>query len=329
MNIESITNRADELMALADTTIERVWAERIKVIIKDLSLMFEKYQDDDAHISWTEFNKYNRLTKELERIGEMMKDDYKLIAHEIENSQEAIYIQTYMASVFLYEMTSDTKLPFTIPTTETILSAAGQPIDLIKLAPTLEKHRKQVLERIRIDITQGIIAGEGFNHIAKRLREHLDMSTVQSKRVARTEGGRAMSQAQLDSFDTAAKFGVKIEKYWSATKDFRTRPSHRELDGKRPDKDGMFKINGCIGPAPRTLVGVRSAGENINCRCTLGTMIDGEYPDLMRVRNADNDTRVIPYQNFKDWYEDEMKGKSKKERSQIERAFRMGRGLSY
>ena len=42
--------------------------------------MFEKYQSDDVHVTWTEFNKYNRLNKELERIGQMLTDDYNQIA---------------------------------------------------------------------------------------------------------------------------------------------------------------------------------------------------------------------------------------------------------
>lgn len=328
-NVDDIEKRVELLLAKADKTIEKVWAERLKDILSTLSLMFEKYQQDDAHITWTEFNKYNRLTKELEHIEQMLTDDYKIIAQEVEETREAIYIQSMLSSVYLFSMASDTYMPFTVPTTDTITNAVEQPIEFIKLSETLEKQRKKVLERIRINLAQGIIAGEGYNKIAQRLRKDIGMSSHQAKMVARTEGGRTFSQSQLDSIDKAKEYGIGADKFWNATKDFRTRSSHRHMDGKNSDKNGIFTVNGCKGLAPKMLYGVNSAGENINCRCTIGYLVDGEYPDLMRVRDADNKTRVVPYKPFKEWYEDEMKGLSEKERKRVEKSFRELKKLKY
>lgn len=43
------------------------------------------------------------------------------------------------------------------------------------------------------------MSGEGYSKIAKAIRDDIGMSKAQSLRVARTEAGRAMSQAGLDS----------------------------------------------------------------------------------------------------------------------------------
>ena len=301
MNLEQIKQQAESLYKQTDDAITKMWKERLKVILSELADMFAKYQKDDAQATWTEFNKYNRLQKELDRIQEMLKDDYKQIAKEIKQSQQNVYLQSYLASLYLYEMASDVLMQFTVPDVQTIKSAIEQPIEFIKLDETLEKHRAYVLSRIRSNITQSIISGSGYSKMAQQLSKDVGMSEVQSRRVARTEGGRAFSQAQLDSYDVAVKSKANIEKYWMATLDTRTRSSHQHLDGKTTDKNGNFHSGGCVGKGPGLFVGLDSAGENINCRCTLGFKVDGQMPETRRARNDDGKNYTIPNMTYDEW----------------------------
>ena len=103
------------------------------------------------------------------------------------------------------------------------------------------------------------MSGEGYSRIAKAIRDDIGMSKAQSLRVARTEAGRAMSQAGLDSALVAQKNGLQMYKYWHATKDTRTRDTHRHLDGAKKKIDEPFKSSGCVGQAPKLFVGVNSA----------------------------------------------------------------------
>ena len=73
-NQNDIDNYIEMLIAQAEKEIEILFANRLKVIKQEISDMFEKYQSDDVHVTWTEFNKYNRLNKELIRIGEMLTE---------------------------------------------------------------------------------------------------------------------------------------------------------------------------------------------------------------------------------------------------------------
>lgn len=100
--------------------------------------MFEKYQSDDVYVTWTEFNKYNRLNKELTRIGTMLTDDYRQVAKMIQKSQEDAYIEKFLMSLYLYEMASQTSMQFDVPSKEVIKSAIEQPIEFIRLMPTLQ-----------------------------------------------------------------------------------------------------------------------------------------------------------------------------------------------
>ena len=310
-----ITNQSDidEYIELiqrqAESEIEIVFVKRLKVIQQTIAMLFEKYQQESPHATWTEFNKYNRLNKELIRIAEMLNGDYKEVIKTIQESQQNSYIKKYLMSLYLYEMASQKPMQFDIPSLEVIVSAIEQPIEFIKLVPTLQKHRNEVIKRIRINITQGIMSGEGYTKIAKSLREDIGMTKAQSLRVARTEAGRAMSQAGLDSAKVAKDNGLDMKKKWFAAKDTRTRDTHRHLDGKAIPIDDNFHSSGCIGQAPKLFVGIKSARENINCRCKLLYYIDeDELPTVMRVRKDDDKTEVIPFMTYSEWEKQKRKG---------------------
>lgn len=304
-NQNDIDNYIDKLINQADKEIETLFAKRLKEIKQIIANMYEKYDRDEPQVTWTEFNKYNRLNKELNRIGQMLSQDYREVAKAIKQSQQNVYIEKYMMSLFLYEVASQTSMNFDIPTTQTIQTAIEQPIEFIKLVPTLQKHRDDTLKRIRMHITQGIMSGEGYSKIAKALRDDLGMAKAQSVRVARTETGRALSQAGLDSAMVAKDNGINMKKRWYATKDTRTRDTHRHLDGTSVDIEDNFHSSGCVGPAPKLFVGVASAKENINCRCKLLYYIDeDELPTVMRTK----EDGVIPFTTYRDWEKEKRKG---------------------
>lgn len=303
-NQNDIDNYIDKLISQADKEIETLFAKRLKEIKQIIANMYEKYDRDEPQVTWTEFNKYNRLNKELNRIGQMLSQDYREVAKAIKQSQQNVYIEKYMMSLFLYEVASQTSMNFDIPTAQTIQTAIEQPIEFIKLVPTLQKHRDDTLKRIRMHITQGIMSGEGYSKIAKVLRDDLGMAKAQSVRVARTETGRALSQAGLDSAMVAKDNGLDMKKRWYATKDTRTRDTHRHLDGTSVDIEDNFHSSGCVGPAPKLFVGVASAKENINCRCKLLYYIDeDELPTTMRTK----EDGVIPFTNYREWEKNKRK----------------------
>ena len=303
-NQNDIDNYIDKLVNQAEKEIEILFAKRLKEIKQIIANMYEKYDRDEPQVTWTEFNKYNRLNKELNRIGQMLSQDYREVAKAIKQSQQNVYMEKYMMSLFLYEVASQTSMNFDIPTSQTIQTAIEQPIEFIKLVPTLQKHRDDTLKRIRIHITQGIMSGEGYSKIAKALRNDLGMSKAQSVRVARTETGRALSQAGLDSAMVAKDNGLDMKKRWYATKDTRTRDTHRHLDGQTVGIDENFHSSGCVGPAPKLFVGVASAKENINCRCKLLYYIDeDELPTTMRTK----EDGVIPFTNYREWERNKRK----------------------
>ncbi|WP_235802223.1 phage minor head protein, partial [Staphylococcus aureus] len=99
------------------------------------------------------------------------------------------------------------------------------------------------------------------------------------------------------------------KKRWHATKDTRTRDTHRHLDGESVEIDQNFKSSGCVGQAPKLFIGVNSAKENINCRCKLLYYIDeNELPTVMRARKDDGKNEVIPFMTYREWEKYKRKG---------------------
>ncbi len=304
-NQGDIDNHIDKLIRHAENEAEKILARRLKYIKQSFAEMLEKYAtSDDPHITWTEFNKYDRFKKELKRIEELLQGDYSEIINLIVFSQTNIYLSNYMRHLYLFEQSSQIQMSFTVPTVEQIKDALAQPIEHIKLSPTFQRHRRQTIQRLQGHIAEGIMAGNSYNQIANAINKDLGMSIRQARMVARTETARSQSMSGEAAASTAKDNGARIVGYWDSTLDNRTRPSHRRADGKKEDENGNFKLGASVGPAPRLLVGVDSASQNINCRCKKLYRVNDKMPEARRQRNADGSTSLIPYKTYDQWAEE-------------------------
>ena len=112
MTQEQIEKLIDKLIYQSINESTKVLANRLKEILKLLADMFAEYQNDDAHITWTQFNQNDRLNKELEILSELLTDDYKEIIEIIQKSQEKIYVDNYLMHMYLFEQVTDTQMIF-------------------------------------------------------------------------------------------------------------------------------------------------------------------------------------------------------------------------
>ena len=124
MNQSDIDKHIDKLIAEAEREAEKILAKRLKYIKHSFAEMLEKYSSgDDPHVTWTEFNKYDRFKKELQRIEELLQGDYSDIINLILLSQTTIYLNNYMRSLYMYEYTSGIQMTFTVPSARQIANA--------------------------------------------------------------------------------------------------------------------------------------------------------------------------------------------------------------
>lgn len=128
-------------------------------------------------------------------------------------------------------------------------------------------------KKITSEVLQGILQGESIPKIASRFENVLNMDLKSAIRNARTAVTSAENKGRMDMMARAQDMGIKCRKIWMSGTDARTRPWHRELNGKIVEKDKPFKnsIGEIMYPGDPS-----ADGANVyNCRCTLGYKIDG------------------------------------------------------
>lgn len=143
-----------------------------------------------------------------------------------------------------------------------------EPITPVKLNHRKNErwHRRKVESVVR----QGMKKGHSVDKMAKNLRHVTGMDKNVAIRTVRTSVTNAESMARMDSFYDAVAQGIPMEKQWNATKDSRTRKSHRVIDGERVPLNEYFS-NGCFRPGDP----YGEPAEVYNCRCGLKGVPEG------------------------------------------------------
>ena len=127
----------------------------------------------------------------------------------------------------------------------------GEDVDLLK-------------KKITAQVSRSIATGETYKQTAKQLAGYTSIGYNNAVRIARTEGHRIQTTAQMDAMRGAKDRGADLVKQWDAALDARTRDSHVKVDGEWKELDEKFS-NGLRYPGDPH----GAAAEVINCRCAL------------------------------------------------------------
>jgi SPP1 gp7 family putative phage head morphogenesis protein len=191
---------------------------------------------------------------------------------------------------------------------DVVVASVQNPISGLTLNERLEKHRSDLIYSIKQELTQGLILGESYQKMAKRLQDKFEGDAAKAIRVAQTESHRVKNQGRFDSMQLAQAKGINLKKRWIATLDRKTRRQHQELDGQQVGLDKPFKNNGAEAMYPGSFIGRNSAAQNINCRCTYISVIDGYEPQVRAARGADSKSKVIKYTTYEEWKKANIEG---------------------
>jgi SPP1 gp7 family putative phage head morphogenesis protein len=165
--------------------------------------------------------------------------------------------------------------------------------------PISERVKKNLISNIsevRVAITQGLVQGESYQKIVKRVRGVQEKHAYQAKRIVQTESHRVQNEARYDSITHAENLGIEVKKRWMSAGDGVVRDTHISLDGKYADKDGFFYSGGGQAQYPG---GFGIASEDINCRCTVVTEVEpiGKTPIVDKKAWAEE--KGIDYKEFR------------------------------
>lgn len=124
---------------------------------------------------------------------------------------------------------------------------------------------------IQSAVRNGVLEGMSPGKIASAIFEaSSDVDRVRSKRIARTEIGRALNAGHHVQAQELEGQGLQVIKTWVTVGDNDVRPSHVDMEGQTTEgAGGEFNVEGVLVPYPRHFA--LPPEQSINCRCSFFT----------------------------------------------------------
>lgn len=186
-------------------------------------------------------------------------------------------------------------------TPQQIKAAVENPVYGLTLKDTLEKNRKEIIYSIKQIVGVGLMNGDRYTTMARRIAEQVDGDYKKAIRIARTEthrvreAGNMAATLEVDKALENGTSGMRMVKTWKTMKDERVRPQRRRkgkggwstkmgkganhmiLDGQMVLSTMPFDLqdgNTAMQPGQSGI-----AGHDINCRCyaSVEMMSDAEF----------------------------------------------------
>jgi SPP1 gp7 family putative phage head morphogenesis protein len=278
------------------------YVQAAKDVNQEIAELYAKYSVEGT-LSYSEVQKYNRLTNLEKSITDIVKKLKNQTQRTTGKAMEYAYKESYYLNMYLAEMQVQAGIGFSAPNEKMVEAAVMLPQSGLTYIQTITKNFTASLVKLKQTTTNGIIRGDSYSTMSKRVRDIFGGNAYNAERAIRTETHRVMVQGSIDSYDQAEELGVKSRRMWVSTLDDRTRPvkkqiaDHRIMDGKYADKNGYFTLsNGAKTKGPG-LSGY--ADQDINCRCRVIAVVVGYEPDVRREKGG----KVIPFMTYEEWKE--------------------------
>lgn len=140
----------------------------------------------------------------------------------------------------------------------------------LRIAGRITQVNTTTRRRIANIVEQGIEEGLGADEVARNIRADRGYNRNRSLAIARTE---TITAANQGIYLSAMSTPYVMEKYWSPTRDSRTRPSHLDMsDRPAIDLNALFWVANADGDLEQALypcAETLTASNTVNCRCRM------------------------------------------------------------
>lgn len=294
-NLEAADKAVSLLSKSYEKELIKAYSESLNAIRAKMSLIYEKYSIDGT-LSYADMTRYDRLTALDKEVTDQLAVLSVKKTKAIKTLSAEVYQESFFRIAFALESEANVRLGYGLINPKVIEASIQNPISGLTLNDRLIKDRNNIIISIRQQITQGLIQGEAYPKMAKRIKETLGGDASKALRIAQNEAHRVQQEGRLASMEHAQSKGVKMVKVWHASFVGKFRKNHARLDGVKVGMDEYFESNGHKAKGPG-LFGI--AEEDINCHCTVRPEIDGYAPELRRIRGVG----LVKYSDFEKWKE--------------------------
>lgn len=290
---------AEHREAGSEKEIRKLYKQMLNDLQTFVSEAYVKYAKDDQ-LTFALLQKAGYDARFLEEIEKRINVATPKATKELQRLVEETYKMTYDGMIDGVLKGGDLEETFADAlaiTPEQIRKVVKNPI----MEVALQKNHRDIVYDIKQAVAVGLMNGDRYTTMARRISEKVDGAFYKSVRIARTEAHRVREAGNNDASVAVDQelqngtTGMRMCKTWKTMKDERVRPqqrrrgkkgwstkmgkgaNHMKLDGQTVLANEDFDLlDGNKAPAPGSS-GV--AGHDINCRCYVSyeMMTDEEF----------------------------------------------------
>ena len=280
---------------LTERKIKSIYRSLTKDLNAYLSEEFVKYADKDGRFYLSYLDAQNKRAKFLQEIAKNVDSFSPQLKKEILDLVDKTYSKSYERMVEavkeaeksskLAEITKDIAVQ-----PDVLAEAVNNNISKLTLPSVLEKYRSEIIFDIQQTLVIGLMNGDRYDQMAKRITERIGVNESKAKNIVRTESHRNIENGFMDCAENIQK-GMDGSDYiyaatWHNMGDERVRPQQRRktkkgwkttlsknganhivMEGQTVKVGDMFTLNDGVKTKNPSRSGY--ARHDCNCRCFL------------------------------------------------------------
>ena len=266
-------------------------------LMKDLNSFiaeeYVQYADENGRLYTSYLDSKNKRAKFLQEIAENVDSISPDIRKEIETLVNTTYQKSYEGMIkSLRKADTEGKLEKVskdLSVNPNVLKRAiNNNISKLTLPAVMEKHRNEVIYQIQQELNIGLMQGDRYEKMAKRISERLNVSYSKAMNITRTESHRNVESGFMDCAEHIQEgldgSDLIYAATWRTMKDERVRPqqrrktkkgwkttyskngaNHIKMEGVTVKAGELFDLGGGVKAKAPSQSGV--AAHDCRCRC--------------------------------------------------------------
>ena len=287
--LHEIRRIEDHRTVLTEGKIQKIYRNLMKELNAFLGDAYTKYADKDGKLSISILYQNSKYAWFIEEIDKNCNKYLPLSSKEISEVVDKVYKKCYVGMIEAVKTSNDRALE-EIPISPNVLKRSMKnDIEKLTLPQVLEKQRSEIVYEIKQSLNTGLMNGERYETMTRRINDRLNIGYNKSNNIVRTETHRNIEAGFNDCAQEISKSledsDLVYVKTWVTMRDERVRPqqryktksgwktkirgkaNHMKMDGVTIKATEKFKLEpGVYADAP----GMSGTARNdCRCRCSL------------------------------------------------------------
>ena len=220
---------------LTEKRIKSIYRQLEKDLTSFIGEEYIKYADENGQLFLSYLDSRNKRAKFLQEIVVNVDSVSPKVKQELLDLVDKTYEKSYKGIVDAVKKADDTKALLsstqTLVKPEVLKRAVDNNIEKLTLNAVMEKHRAEIIADIQQTLNLGLMNGDRYETMAKRIQERLGVSYSKASNIARTESHRNIESGMMDGAKETSNAlegsGLIYAAVWRTMQDQRVRPQQR------------------------------------------------------------------------------------------------------